>query len=55
MIKTCSLLGPLCVAFTSLMILPVDAQNPHWIWHDNKGKSIKTNEECKKELKRLEF
>ena len=33
-----------CAVWLSLMTLPTRAQNPQWIWNDNKGKSIKTNE-----------
>src|SRR5882672_977590 len=33
------------IAFwVSMFALPVRAQDPQWIWHDNQGASIKTNE-----------
>src|SRR5215471_7261528 len=33
-------------AFWSVLLLPlcVSAENPSWIWHDNHGKAIQTNE-----------
>ena len=34
--------------FAYLLLLPLlaRAENPHWIWHDNHGTPIKTNEFC---------
>src|SRR5882672_314719 len=35
-----------CFAFVNFLLLVVaaHAENPHWIWHDNHGAAIQTNE-----------
>src|ERR1051326_7904607 len=33
-----------CFFFLALCPLVASAENPHWIWHDNHGKAIQTNE-----------